>query len=287
MARKPSGDMDLLPGIEPGTPSRPQPPKRNTSPITPVLTRARLILGSVILVLVTGLSLYGFQLLEQFLIRDARFAVAHADGPPQDVIRVSGASHASLRAIESIFTGDLGRSLYLVPLDQRLAALREVPWVRDASIARVWPNRLIVHVEERAPVAFLALPRSRVALIDADGVILPPAQDQFNLPLMTGVKPADSVELRREAVARLLRLNQELGDAMKDVSEIDVSQPENIAIARPHGGRLVRLWLGDRDYAQRYRTFLNHIAEIDARVPGATVMDLRLDDRITVVESEQ
>ncbi|MEO5925197.1 MAG: FtsQ-type POTRA domain-containing protein [Bryobacteraceae bacterium] len=254
---------------------------------TPRLTRRRLIVGFVAFVLVVGLSLYAFQLLEQFLIRDKRFAVSTPDGAPSQVIRISGASHASLRNIEAVFNEDFGRSLYLVPLEERLATLRAVDWVRDASIARVWPNRLVVNVTERAPVAFITLPPSRFALIDADGVILPPAQDKFNLPVLRGVKATSSLEDRRLAVQRMLRLTTDLGDAMKEIAEIDISQAENIAITQPHNGRIVKLLLGDRDYSERYQTFLNHVADIDARVPGAKVLDLRLDDRITVVEAEE
>lgn len=247
----------------------------------PMLTRARLIAGSVIFVLVSGLSLYAFQLMEQFLIRDKRFAVTSRD---RQGVRISGAAHASLHDLETVFADDLDRSLYLVPLQERLSAIRTVDWVRDASIARVWPNQLVVNVIERTPVAFITLPPSRFALIDADGVILPPAQDQFNLPVLRGIKPADAQEDRIKAVQRMSSLLIDLGDAAKEVSEIDVTLPENIAISRPHAGHIVKLMLGDRDYQQRYQTFLKHVSEIDSRVPGAKVLDLRLDDRITVVE---
>jgi len=288
MARKLNHDgVGELPGMDAQSPTIDAPaPRRRLSPAKPPrLTRFRLIAGSVVFVLVSGLSLYAFQLLEQFLIRDKRFAMAMPDGAPEQVIRISGAAHASVRTIEGVFAQDFGRSLYLVPMAERLASLRTVDWVRDASIARVWPNRLVVNVSERVPVAFVTLPPSRFALIDADGVILPPAQDRFSLPVLRGVKVSDSLEVRQQAVQRMTRLLSDLGDEVKDIAEIDVSQPDNLAIFRPHDGRIVKLLLGDRDYALRYQTFLNHVSDIDARVPGAKVLDLRLDDRITVVEA--
>ncbi len=290
MARKVTETSGVLPGMEenPEQPTASSKPRVRLAPqAKPRLTRLRLIVGSIVFVLVVGLSLYAFQILEQFLIRDPRFAVSMPDGAPGQVLQISGSSHASRKAIESVFSQDFGRSLYLVPLAERLATLRNVDWVRDASIARVWPNRLVVNVTERAPVAFVTLPPSRFALIDADGVILPPAQDKFNLPLLRGVKSNSSLEARRQAVQRMLRLSADLGDVMKDIAEIDVSQPENLAVSQPHDGRIVKLLLGDRDYSQRYQTFLNHVSDIDSRVPGAKVLDLRLDDRITVVEAEE
>jgi cell division protein FtsQ len=250
-------------------------------------SRTAWILGGAAAVLLAGGSLYGFQTLEAFLIRDGRFAVPRPGAPPDQVLRVGGVKHASLRAIEEVFAGDYGRSIYLVPLEARREALRQVPWVRDASVARIWPNRLVVDITEREPVAFVTLSRSRFALIDADGEILPPTPDQYNLPVLTGVGPNDDTARRKEAVQRMLRVAADLGEAaMQDVSEVDVSQPANIAVVRPYRDRAVRLLLGDRNYGLRYRNFVNHFAEVDARLPGGKIIDLRLEDRITVVETE-
>jgi hypothetical protein len=117
------------------------------------VSRTRVIVGSTALVLMAGASLYAFNLTEQFLIRDKRFRVATPDGAPDQVLQVTGVTHASIRAIEAVFTHDYGQSLYLVPLDERLASIRAIDWVRDASIARIWPNRLVARIEERQPVA--------------------------------------------------------------------------------------------------------------------------------------
>ena len=102
--------------------------------------------------------------------------------------------------------------MYLLPLSDRRAALRSVDWVKDASIARLWPNRVVVSVSERKPVAFLTLAASRFALIDEDGVILPPAPDRFTLPVLAGVRPPIRSAQRRERVHRMLRLTRDLGD---------------------------------------------------------------------------
>ena len=57
----------------------------------------------------------------------------------------------------------MGRSVYLIPLDERRATLRTVDWVKDASVARVWPNRVVVRVAERKPVAFVTLGSRRAS----------------------------------------------------------------------------------------------------------------------------
>ncbi len=255
------------------------------------LTRTRLIAASIGFVLVIGVSLFALHKVDQFLVRDARFVFApsnfktSASGKSNGTLRISGISHASERAIEAVFNEDVGRSLYLLPMEDRLASLRTVAWVRDAAIARVWPNRLVVSVSERHPVAFITLPQGRFGLIDADGVVLPPAKDKFLLPVLIGVKPSDEPARRREGVQRMLQLTAELGDAVKDISEIDVAKSDNIVVSCVYQGRVRKLMLGDRDYKPRYENFVKHFAEIDAKVPGAKIIDLRLEDRITVVEA--
>lgn len=228
-------------------------------------------------------SLYLFHRLEQFLIRDPRFALAGVDGDAS-AIEIAGAAHASRAQIERVFSIDLGRSVYLLPLADRRDALRSVDWVKDASIARLWPNRVVVKVQERKPVAFLTLAPSRFALIDEDGVILPPAADRFALPVLTGVRASDAMSDRRDRVHRMLRLTRDLGEDARNISEIDVSDRDNLKVTAPQSGHMVTLLLGDRNFALRYQNFVNHFSEIKRRLPDAATLDLRLEDRITVVE---
>jgi cell division protein FtsQ len=230
-------------------------------------------------------SLYAFHRLEQFLIGDPRF-VLYGPGGSDDraTLEIAGVTHASSRAILTVFSEDLGRSVYLVPLTDRRASLRAVDWIKDASVARVWPNRLLVSVRERTPVAFVTLSSTKFGLIDEDGVILPPVPDRFALPVLQGVRASDPVSSRRDRVHRMLYLQRELGDTAAKISEIDVSDPDNLKITQPNDGRAVTLLLGDHNFSTRYRNFVNHYSEIQRRLPGAATLDLRMEDRITVVE---
>jgi cell division septal protein FtsQ len=162
--------------------------------------------------------------------------------------------------------------------------LKTVDWIREATVARVWPNRLVVQIFERKPVAFITLSAGHVALIDEDGVILPQAQDRFMLPVVTGIRASSPLAERRERIALLLRLTKEIGEAGTNISEIDVSDRDNLKVRQAYEGRFVTLLLGDSHFLVRYQNFLTHYAEIKRKLPGAGTLDLRLEDRITVVE---
>jgi cell division protein FtsQ len=234
-------------------------------------------------------SLYAFRTVEQFLIRDARFALdlpGNGAAAGSESLEIAGSTHASAKAIRAVFAEDFGRSVYLIPMSERRTSLRTVDWIKDASVARFWPNRIVVGVSERKPVAFVTLSSGtkHPALIDEDGVILPSAQDPFTLPLLLGVSASDPLPVRHERVQRLLGLMRDLGNASHAVSEVDVSDPDNLKISEPFEGHSVTLLMGDRDFALRHRNFVNYYAEIRKKLPGSEVLDLRLEDRITVVK---
>jgi cell division protein FtsQ len=232
-------------------------------------------------VLALGAALYAYLRVEQFLIRDTRFTL---NGPgAEDSLQIAGAAHVPAQAIQAVFNEDYGRSAYLIPLEERRTSLRTVAWVKDASVARFWPNHLLVGVTERKPVAFLPAAAGKPWLIDSDGVILPPVEDRFTLPILIGVHASDAPEQRRKLVGKLISLMKDLGPAGAAASVVDVSDPDDLKVSEPFDGRSVTLLLGDRDFALRHDNFVRYYAEIRKKMPGAIVLDLRVEDRITVV----
>jgi cell division protein FtsQ len=260
-----------------------KPPEQRTKPAK--LPARSIIVWSVVVVVILLASLDAFRRLEQFLIRDSRFALSlGAGGSDPDSFLLAGATHASARSVETIFAEDAGRSVYLIPLGDRRATLRTIDWVKDANVARLWPNRILVSITERKPVARVALGSGREALIDEDGVFLAPGQDRYRLPRLDGVSASDPIAKRRQQMGRFLALMNDLGDAAAKISEVDVSNPGDLKIQEPFEGRTVTLLLGDQHFAVRHQSFLNYYTEIKKKLPKAAVLDLRLEDRITVVE---
>ncbi len=234
-------------------------------------------------------GLYAFQKVELFLLRDPRFVIAIPDfGLDSPSLKIQGLRYASRSHVLRVFAPDFGRSLYQVPLKDRRAHLLQVDWVRDASVSRIWPNQLLIRVMEREPVAFIQVPApggvSRFSLIDADGVVLqPPKQAVFKLPLVLGIKTEDPRQ-RRDGVHRMSRLLEELGPLSAKVSEVDVGDPDNLKVTTKVDNRAITLLLGDHNFPQRMQNFLTHYPQIQQKLPSATTLDLRLEDRITAVE---
>jgi cell division protein FtsQ len=261
--------------------------KKRRAPAVRVIFRYGLIIIGASLLLTT--CIYASQRFEQFLIRDPRFLLpGPADyGLESPNLEVHGVKYASRSQILRIFEPDLGRSVFLFPLNARRKALLNVRWVRDASIVRIWPNRIQVRVEERHPAAFVKLraeSMDRWALIDEEGVILdPPPKAAFHLPLLAGVNADESAAQRGVRVRRAERLIEELGTLADKISEADVTDLDDLKVTEKLDGRAVTLMLGEHNFASRLHNFLDHYPDIHRRIPQVTTFDLRLDDRITGV----
>jgi len=260
--------------------------KRRALAVRVIVRYGLIIVGASI-----GLTgvIYASQHFEQFLIRDPRFFLP---GPPDyglesPNLEVEGVKYASRAQVLRIFDSDMGRSVFLFPLRARRKELLNLRWVRDASIIRIWPNRVQVRVWERRPVAFVKLraeSMERWALIDDEGIILdPPQKSSFHLPMLSGIQPGESAVQRGIRVRRAQRLLQDLGTLADDVAEADVGDLDDLKVTEKLDGRAVTLMLGDRNFSARVRNFLDHYPDIHRRIPQVTTFDLRLDDRITGV----
>jgi cell division protein FtsQ len=261
--------------------------KRGRVPTKTVL-RYTAIAAAMCLVLAGGV--YASQQFEQFLIRDSRFFLAGpADyGQESPNIKLSGVRYASRARILRLFDEDYGRSVYLLPLAVRRKALLNVSWVHAASIVRVWPDRLMVDVTERNPVAFVKLPAegmTRWGLIDEEGVILdPPARAPFKLPVLSGIPSGEPAAKRAKRVKRMMQLMKDVRRHAEGVSEVDVSDLDDLKISWAQQGRAVTLLMGESNFASRLDNFLDHYPDIHRKMPQASTFDLRLDDRITGLE---
>jgi cell division protein FtsQ len=239
--------------------------------------------------------LFALRWTEEFLIRNDRFRISE----PEDVagqspnLEVEGVRYASPSQIRHVFAEDIGRSLYLVPIWKRRAELLEIDWVEDATVAKVWPNSLRVVVHERTPVAFVHLPPNRkdgmsqFALIDKDGYILRPrVASRFTLPVITGIRETEPIEDRKSRVRLVLAMLKDIGPLAAQISEIDVHNPNDLIVAEHVHDTVLNLMLGNENFADRIRNFLDHYEEIKARRPDAKTLDLRVDGVITATGTE-
>jgi len=254
--------------------------------------RWRLWLNLALVGLALAVVIFAFRQVRRFVNTDPRFTLANPEDRSAG-LTMDGVVHASRYRVLATFTPDFGRSVFLSPISERRRRLLAIDWVQDASIARIWPNRMAVHIKERKPVAFVNLPApggrgSRVLLIDAEGVLLEqPAQSHFAFPVLSGITDEQTEAERRLRVQAMTRLLDELGSLGKNISEVNAAAPENLVVVTQVEGVAVELVMGNQKFSQRMQNFLEHYPEIRRHSITARAFDLRLDDRITAGTERQ
>ena len=245
--------------------------------------RYRMWLTVALCLIAFASSAWGAKLMRNFLTTDPRFYLRHPQpGFRNEGVVVIGATYTPATAVQQAFLQDYGRSIYEINIAERRRRLLAINWIEDVSVSRVWPNRIYVRLHERKPVAFVNLPHQAFLLVDAEGVLLStPPRANFEFPVLSGVWIDQTEADRKVRVQAALRLLDDLGPAAKDISEVNAAAPEDLRVTTEMQGKAIELWLGDSNFAQRYRNFTEHVADIRAGSPRASVFDLRIDDRIT------
>ena len=81
----------------------------------------------------------------------------------RDALTIEGLRYASRAKVLRVFAADFGRSIFSSRWTSGAAACwRSIGW-KTPSVSRVWPDRLVVRIRERKPVAFVYFGARRAA----------------------------------------------------------------------------------------------------------------------------
>src|SRR5207302_5412887 len=203
-----------------------------------------------------------------------------------DDIDIDGLENVTKAQIMEVMGADIGRNIFFIPLAQQKAQLEQIPWVESASVMRFVPNRLRVEIHERTPVAFARV-GPRIFLIDAVGTLMElPQKRKYSFPVILGMNPGEPLSTRMPRMKAYNELVQELDSSgahySQDLSEVDVSDLDNVKVRvnDPAGDVLVEL--GSSEYLRRYRTYVSHVQEWRQQFQKLESVNLRYDNQVIV-----
>ena len=210
--------------------------------------------------------------------------------PSSQTIELDGNSHLSRAQMLSVFGEDVDRNIFRVPLADRRAQLEQMPWVEHATVMRLLPNHLRVHVTERVPVAYLRQ-GGAIGLVDANGVVLDippdsPGNSTYTFPVITGMKMQDDAESRQARMklfaAFLKDLDSDGKGTSAKLSEVDLSDPEDVKALISDNNQDVMVHFGTQDFLNRYRKFEEHVAEWRTTYPRLSSVDMRYERQVVL-----
>lgn len=89
------------------------------------------------------------------------------------------------------------------------ARIAKVPWVARATVKRNWPAKILITIEENAPVALLNSPDvggGQLQYLDANGVVFSAVNPggEIDFPVVTGLAEITDQQLKEKALSEIL-----------------------------------------------------------------------------------
>ena len=203
-----------------------------------------------------------------------------------DDIEMAGLGNVTHAQVMEVMGGDIGRNVFFIPLDQRQKQLEQIPWVESASVMRFAPDRIRIEIHERTPVAFARI-GSKIMLIDSIGVLMDlSTKKKFSFPVILGMSSGEPLSTRAAQMKIYNQLVREIdsggGHYSQDLSEVDLSDPDDVKVLTNDPDGEVLVHLGSSNYLDRYKIYVAHLREWRQQFQKLESVDLRYDRQIIV-----
>lgn len=205
--------------------------------------------------------------------RDARDAAANVAGFRIATIALTGERHVSREEVLAGIGVTGTTSLVFLDVEEARARLKANPWIADATVLKLYPDRLQIGIQEREAYA-LWQQGGRVSVIAEDGTVLEPYVDPrlLRLPLVVGMGAA--------ARAKPFLTQLDAHPNLRDQVRASILIGERRWNLRLKNGLNVLLPENDVDKALATLVAIDRDKKLISR--AILAVDLRLPDRVTV-----
>ena len=181
-------------------------------------------------------------------------------------------AHIKMTALRTVVATHLEGGFFSLQVESLRRSFLNLPWVKGVSFRRIWPDQLIVNVQERH-----AIGRWGDQLISAEGKLFRPAAASIpqGLPLLEG--PADSL---KEVLKQYQYLRKSLSTIGVTISELQLSPR--------HAWHLVLdghldVILGRDNVERRFKRFIALYRKVvGAREKDVVSIDLRYPNGLAI-----
>jgi len=172
-----------------------------------------------------------------------------------------------------------GQNLLVVDAPMVEKLVRQNPVVKEVSVRRQWPSRVIVQVEERRPVAFWQTPEGAFA-VDEEGYVLSESPAPGPLPAIVaqegGVRvggrvPQGILGLSRQLLGRMAR------ETGVQPHKFQYSASQGFSVVTDNGWQA--LFGDERDLEFKLATLVSVLRVAEERKLGFQQVDLRYGER--------
>jgi cell division protein FtsQ len=195
-------------------------------------------------------------------------------------VRFTGVAHATREELLQRSGLVVGTNLFHLDLAAATRAIEAHPWVASARLSRRLPGAVDVEVVEHRPAANLQL--GGPYLLDDLGRVFKraSADDELELPLVTGMKREDwgsnrpAAQLRVYTALQLLDAWKAEGLPMSALAEVRLDEDGGLTAFARDGGEMQEIHLGARELSLKLRRLAQVRAALQRRGERAVRIDL-------------
>ncbi len=241
----------------------------------PLRVRLRLVGWIAAGLLAVGFTGVAFASAYSWLTRSPLFTVRSVD--------MNRCANVSLEEVWAIVRGDGPGILWSVPAGEVARRLSGHPWVRSVSVRKSFPDRLVVRIIERTPVAMVNL--DALHYLDEEGRPFKrlTAYDPKNFAIVTGFSREEL--LRKDPVTvRDLRKTLDLlrgvegGSLRRNVSEIHFDPQDGYTVVTRDAG--LQLKVGTMDVKEAIRRIEAAMPRLSGMTRSSGIADLKTEGRV-------
>lgn len=199
------------------------------------------------------------------------FVIVHLPIFPLREVKVDGQlTHVNREQIKLIVAKHLKGNFFTLDLVKTRDAFEKLPWVRDVSVRRQWPDKLFVVIAEHQALARWG----NIALVNTHGELFQAASDA-DLPVFYG--PGDGV---LEVTKNYGNYSQRLNKADLKIAQVSLS-PRRAWEVKTNKGMLIALGREDMDARldKFAKAYISTISQLNVKV---SYVDLRYPNGFAV-----
>jgi cell division protein FtsQ len=205
------------------------------------------------------------------------------------VVDMNACEHVSGDEIAGTLKGVAGGNIWSLSKEQIGRRLLSHPYVREVVVRKAFPDKLVLRIGEREPVAMINL--DALYYVDADGTIFKrlTAYDAKDKPILTGfsrddLAAKDPVTIRNlKKTIELLRV-AESGSLSRNISEVHFDAQDGYTLVTRDFG--LQLKIGLMDFSEAMRRVEEAMPKLASLGTTKGVVDLKTAGRIFVRSGE-
>jgi len=204
-----------------------------------------------------------------------------------DQVAVEGNGRLKKQQVVALSDIEMGVNTFNLDLGLIGRKIEENPWIDNAQVQRIFPRQVMIHIEERQPVAIVNL--GYLYYLDKQGEIFKvlDAADNLDYPVVTGFDYAKAqahngeyAQQLRKVVALLSDLNQRKLLSLDQISEVHFEAGGSLSLYTLKGG--VRIKLGTADYGRKLDRLERIYAQLQPKLPLLDYIDLNVEEKVIV-----